>query len=708
MVHIPIPYTQYPINLISPINPIHLIDPTPTIPLPTPFFQFFHLSLSTLPMFYLFLPSKIQTLLSVNNISVHFTGEYIFDGVSFLITNRNRIGLVGKNGTGKTTLLNVIVGEIVPEKGDVATISDLTIGYLKQEMNPDSKKPVIEEARLAFKEILELEKHLGDLTHEISERTDYESEAYLKVITRLNDLNDRFNLLGGHNIDENTEKVLMGLGFERKDFIRPMNEFSSGWQMRVELAQILLRMPDILLLDEPTNHLDIESIQWLEDFLINYPGGVLLVSHDRAFLDNVTNRTIEISMGKIIDYKASYSEFERLQAERRAKEASSFNNQQQQIAQIERFIERFRYKNTKSKQVQSKIKMLEKMDKVEIEETDKSTIRFRFPPAPHSGKVTVRLDKLSKSYDDFLVLKDLECDIVRGEKVAFVGRNGEGKTTLSKVIVGELPYDGVFNLGHLVKIGYYAQNQHEMLDMDKTVFETIDDVATGDWRTKVKGLLGSFLFRGEDIDKKVKILSGGEKSRLALAKMLLTPVNLLVLDEPTNHLDMVSKDILKNALLQYDGTLIIVSHDRDFLTGLTEKVIEFRNKGIREYIGDVTEFLEVHKMEHLNELERKKSKSSAASKNEQPSNNKLDYERRKQLEKEQRKISNKIKKTETHIEELETEIAEMDAKLQDPEKYSKEINSGELFNKYENLKKELTGKMEEWEALSLELEILRE
>ena len=646
-------------------------------------------------------------MLSVNNISVHFTGEYIFDGVSFLITNRNRIGLVGKNGAGKTTLLNVIVGEIVPEKGDIATISDLTIGYLRQEMNPDSKKPVIEEARLAFKETLELENHIEALTREISERTDYESESYLKVITRLNDLNDRFNVMGGHNIDENTEKVLMGLGFERKDFTRPMNEFSSGWQMRIELAKILLRMPDILLLDEPTNHLDIESIQWLEDFLINYPGGVLLVSHDRAFLDNVTNRTIEITMGKINDYKATYSEFERLQAERRLKEASSYNNQQQQIAQTERFIERFRYKNTKSKQVQSKIKMLEKMDKVELEETDGSSIRFRFPKAPHSGKVTVRLDKLSKSYGDFLVLKDIEAEIVRGEKVAFVGRNGEGKTTLSKVIVGELPYDGIFDLGHLVKIGYYAQNQHEMLDMDLTVFETIDDVATGDWRTKVKGLLGSFLFRGEDIDKKVKILSGGEKSRLALAKMLLTPVNLLVLDEPTNHLDMVSKDILKNALLQYDGTLIIVSHDRDFLTGLTEKVIEFRNKGIREYIGHVNEFLAVHKMEHLNELEKKKRKASVNT-SSPASQNKLDYEKRKQLEKDQRKLSNKIKKNENRIEELETKIAENDAKLQDPEKYSNEINSGDLFQKYENLKKELAAKMEEWEELHLELEILRD
>ena len=645
-------------------------------------------------------------MLSVNNISVHFTGEYIFDGASFLIKNRDRIGLVGKNGAGKTTLLNVIAGELIPEKGDVATISDLTIGYLRQEMNPDSKRPVIEETRLAFKETLEMEKHIAQLTREISERTDYETEGYLKLITRLNDLNDRFNMLGGHNIDENTEKVLMGLGFERKDFTRPMNEFSSGWQMRVELAKILLRMPDVLLLDEPTNHLDIESIQWLEDFLIKYSGGVLLVSHDRAFLDNVTNRTIEISLAKIIDYKASYSEFERLQAGRRAKEVSSYNNQQQQIAQTERFIERFRYKNTKSKQVQSKIKMLEKMDRVEIEQTDNSTIRFRFPPAPHSGKVTVRMDKLSKSYGDFLVLKDLELSIVRGEKIAFVGRNGEGKTTLSKVIVGELPYDGIFELGHLVKFGYYAQNQHEMLDLDKTVFETIDDVATGDWRTRVKGLLGSFLFRGEDIDKKVKILSGGEKSRLALAKMLLTPVNLLVLDEPTNHLDMVSKDILKNALLKFNGTLIIVSHDRDFLSGLTEKVIEFRNKGIREYIGDVTEFLAVRKMEHLNELEKKKSLKTGNSSTEAPSKNKLDYEKRKQLDRELRKMKNRIRQTERQIEELETKIVDVDAKLQNPDKYSKEINSGELFKEYEKLKSELENMMEVWENLNLELETL--
>nr|NQU88992.1 ABC-F family ATP-binding cassette domain-containing protein [Bacteroidota bacterium] len=431
-------------------------------------------------------------MLSVNNISVHFTGEYIFKGVSFLINDRDRIGLVGMNGTGKTTLLNVIAGEMEPEKGDVASPSGQTIGYLKQEMNTESNRTVIDEAKRAFKETMDLDKQIRHLTEEIAESSDVHSNEYLKLISKLNDASDRFNLLGGHSVDENSERVLLGLGFERSDFIRPLNEFSSGWQMRVELAKILLSRPDILLLDEPSNHLDIESIQWLEDYLINYPGAVLLVSHDRAFLDNVTKRTIEITLGKIYSYKASYSEYVQLQALRREKEMSSFNNQQQQIAQIERFIERFRYKNTKSRQVQSRIKMLDKMDKVEIEDTDKSSIHFKFPPAPHSGKVTVRMEGLSKSYGSHLVLKNLELSIARGEKIAFVGRNGEGKTTLSKVIVNELPYDGELELGHLVNIGYYAQNQHEMLDMDKTVFETIDDVATGEWRTRVKGLLGSF------------------------------------------------------------------------------------------------------------------------------------------------------------------------------------------------------------------------
>ena len=643
-------------------------------------------------------------MLAVSNISVHFTGEYIFDGVSFLVNDRDRIGLVGKNGAGKTTLLNVIAGELDPESGSVASPSGQSVGYLKQEMNPGSQRTVIEEARQAFSEMLELEKKLTQLTDEVSHRTDFHSDDYLKLVTRLNDINDRFNLLGGHKMDENTEKVLMGLGFERKDFTRSLNEFSSGWQMRVELAKILLQMPDILLLDEPTNHLDIESIQWLEDFLINYPGAVVLVSHDRAFLDNVTNRTVEITLGKIYDYKASYSQYEQLQAERREREMASFNNQQQQIAQIERFIERFRYKNTKSRQVQSRIKMLDKMDKIEIEETDNSSIRFKFPPAPHSGKVTVRLENLSKAYSEHLVLKNLNFSIAKGEKIAFVGRNGEGKTTLSKVIVGELPYTGTMELGHLVKIGYYAQNQHEMLDMDKTVFETIDEVATGDWRTRVKGLLGGFLFRGDDLDKKVKVLSGGEKSRLSLARMLLTPVNLLVLDEPTNHLDMRSKDILKSALLQFDGTLIIVSHDRDFLSGLTEKVIEFRNKGIKEYIGDVHDFLDSRKMEHLNELEKKSGKQASTATEDSPSQNKLDFERRKQFDRELRRLQTKIEKSENTIGQLEKEISMLDELLANPIPTHPLIKSGEIYNQYETRKNDLAREMTTWEELNQELE----
>ncbi len=667
-----------------------------------------HILLCRLVLFTIFADQKIFLLLvSINNISVHFTGTYIFKDVSFLINDRDRIGFVGKNGAGKTTLLNIIAGEMEPEKGNLSFPTEQSIGFLKQEMNPDSHRTVIDEARQAFKEHLSLDAEIKHLTHEISHRTDFHSDEYLKLVSRLNDANDRFALLGGHKMDENLERILMGLGYERSDFKRPLREFSSGWQMRVELAKILLRMPDLLLLDEPTNHLDIESIQWLEDFLISYPGAVVLVSHDRAFLDNVSNRTVELSMGKIFDYKASYSDYEALREQRLDKEISSFNNQQQQIAQIERFIERFRYKNTKAKQVQSKMKMLDKMDKVEISETDKSAISFRFPPAPHSGKVTVRAEDMSKSYGDHLVLKKLEFSIARGEKIAFVGRNGEGKSTLSKAIVGELQYSGVLELGHLVQIGYYAQNQHESLDMDKTVFETIDDEAAGDWRPKVKGLLGSFLFRGEDLDKKVKILSGGEKSRLSLAKMLLKPTNFLILDEPTNHLDMRSKDILKNALLQFDGTLIIVSHDRDFLTGLTEKVFEFRNKGIREYIGDVHEFLNHRKIEHLSELEQKKSAGQKKD-GDAPSQNKLDYERRKENEREQRKVKSAITKSEEHISELEDKVSKIDYLLSNPDPKNEKIASGEIYEEYENLKKSMEKEMENWALLHEKLEELLE
>jgi ATP-binding cassette subfamily F protein 3 len=520
-------------------------------------------------------------MLSVNNISIHFTGTYIFKDVSFFANEKDRIGLVGKNGAGKTTLLNIIAGEMEPEKGDISSPKGSRIGYLQQQIRLASDETVKNEAIKAFEEAIGFRKEAERITAELGQREDYESEEYLKLIDRLNHANERFEMLGGNTMEADTEKILLGLGFERNDFGRPMKEFSGGWRMRIELAKILLRRPEILLLDEPTNHLDILSIQWLENFLKSYPGAVILVSHDRAFLDAVTNRTIEISLARITDYKASYSKYVQLREEQREKQKAAYDNQQKQIADIERFIERFRYKDTKAKQVQSRVKMLEKMDRVEVDEMDFSKIHFRFPPAPHSGKIVYEANQLSKSYDNHQVLNELEFVIEKGESIAFVGRNGEGKSTLSKIIVNDLDYTGEGKLGHKVEIGYFAQNQAELLDQEKTVFATIDDVATGDLRTKVKNILGSFLFSGDDLEKKVKVLSGGEKSRLAIAQMLLKPVNLLVMDEPTNHLDMQSKDVLKSALLQFDGTLLIVSHDRDFLQGLTNKVFEFRNKKIR-------------------------------------------------------------------------------------------------------------------------------
>ena len=530
-------------------------------------------------------------MISINKLSIHFTGTDLFNDVSFIIGDKDRIGLVGKNGAGKSTLLKILAGQQEPEKGDIVMTTDQTVGYLPQEMIPDSKKTVFDEALTAFTEALHLESQIKKLTNSISSRTDYETDSYMKLVHQLTDADERFRMIGGNTMQADTEKILLGLGFAKEDFVRLLTEFSSGWQMRVELAKILLKKPDTLLLDEPTNHLDIESIQWLEGFLINYQGAVVLVSHDRAFLDNVTTRTIEITLGKINDYKASYSEYVIQRAERRESQMNAYNNQQKEIEYIEKFVDRFRYKSTKARQVQSRIKLLDKMDIIEVEEMDKSAIHFKFPPAPHSGKVVVEANDLTKKYDEKIVLDKISFAVNKGEKIAFVGKNGEGKTTLSRVIVGEIPYIGEMKLGHQVIIGYFAQNQAAMLDGEKTVFETIDDVAVGDIRPKIRAILGGFLFGAEEIDKKVKVLSGGEKSRLALAKLLLTPVNLLVLDEPTNHLDMQSKDILKNALLQFEGTLIVVSHDRDFLQGLTDKVYEFKRRHIKEYIGDVYDFL---------------------------------------------------------------------------------------------------------------------
>ncbi len=642
-------------------------------------------------------------MFSVNNLSVQFNGDYLFEEVSFIINKRDRIGLVGKNGAGKTTMMRIITRQMEPESGMVVIPSAATVGYLPQEMKLRSAKTVLDETFLAFSEANELEERIEKYTREIAEREDYESESYHKLAEKLAFANERFALIGGATQQARAEKVLLGLGFEHKDFQRSMSEFSGGWQMRVELAKILLQNPDLLLLDEPTNHLDIESIQWLEGFLQDYSGAVVLISHDRAFLDNITKRTVEISNGKIYDYKANYSDYEVLREERLEQEMAQFTNQQKEIAQIERFITRFRAKATKAKQVQSRVKLLEKMDRVEVDNIDMSGIHFRFNQAPPSGKIVIEAEETGKKYGEKTVLENLEFSVSRGERVAFVGRNGEGKTTLSRIITGELEHTGTMKLGHNVVMGYYAQNQTEMLDGEKTVFETLDDVAVGDIRPKIRNILGGFLFQGEDIDKKVKVLSGGEKSRLAIARLLLSPVNLLVLDEPTNHLDMRSKDILKSALLQFEGTIILVSHDRDFLQGLSTRVFEFKNRKIKEFLGDIYDFIESRNIQHLSDLEQARKASSAAQGNN-TSDNKLQWERKKEQERELRKIQNQITRCENRMAELEEEIKKSEAIISNPADHPRDFNNDEFFKKYSALKDELKTRESEWEELHLKLE----
>jgi len=647
----------------------------------------------------------LPPMISVSNLSVHFTGDYLFSNVSFLIGDRDRIGLVGRNGAGKTTLMRIIAGMQEPEGGVVASPSGSSVGYLPQEMATGSRLNVLQEAMTAFEEARHQHHLMDKFSAELAERTDYESESYSKLIQRLNEATDRFHLLGGQNMQEDAEKVLKGLGFEPVEFERPLSTFSGGWQMRVELAKILLKKPDVILLDEPTNHLDIESIQWLEDFLITYSGSVVLVSHDRAFLDNVTNRTIEIMNARIYDYKAGYSRYVELREEQMEMQKAAFDNQQSEIEQIEKFVERFRYKASKARQVQSRIKLLNKMERVEVDDPNSSAIHFLFPPAPSSGRVVVECKYLTKRYGVKLVLDKLDLAIEKGDFVSFVGRNGEGKTTLAKIIVGELDHEGICKLGHNVKIGYYAQNQAELLDPEKTVFETIDDVAVGEIRTKIRNILGSFLFGADAIDKKVKVLSGGEKARLALAKLLLVPVNLLVLDEPTNHLDMVSKDILKNALLRYDGTLIIVSHDRDFLQGLTDKIFEFRNRTIKTWMCDINEFIKTRKLANLAQLEARRTEQQKAGEN--LSDNKLNYAKRKQMDREIRKQATKVEKAEQEIESIENEIARYDQLLADPDTHKDASKSTRLYQEYQGMKKELEIKMEAWEQAHGELEAMQ-
>lgn len=646
---------------------------------------------------------SLPIMISINQISIHFTGEDLFSDVSFIIADRDRMGLVGKNGAGKTTLLRILARHLQPDSGEIVYSQDTTMGYLPQEMATRTDRTVVAEAMSAFGEILTLKGRVEGLAAEIAHRTDYESPAYEKLLHRYEEATHSFSLMGGHSIEGDTEKVLLGLGFRHSDFTRPLSEFSSGWQMRVELAKILLRNPSVILLDEPTNHLDIEAITWLEDWIAAYRGALVLVSHDRAFLDNVTSRTLEISQGRIYDFKAGYSEYVEQREQQLEQQLASFENQQRQIAQIERFIERFRYKASKARQVQSRVKLLEKMDRVEVDEMDRATIHFRFPPAPHSGKVVVEINNLTKQYGDNRVLSQIDFTLLKGEKVAFVGRNGEGKSTLSKIIAAGLEYFGEMRIGHNVSIGYYAQNQAELLDPSKTVFQTLDEIAKGDIRTRLKAILGSFLFSGEAIEKKVKVLSGGEKARLALARLLLDPVNLLVLDEPTNHLDMLSKDILKNALLDYTGTLIIVSHDRDFLQGLTTRVVEFRHQKIKEYIGDVYDFLAARKLDNLKQLEvgtLVRSKSTP----EETSANRQNYEKRKALEKEKRKVQSRISRCEEEIERAEAELKEMDGKMSSPEQNAAEIQAKEFFDRYHYVKSKTERLMAEWEQLHDELE----
>lgn len=638
-------------------------------------------------------------MIQINKLSVSFTGNFLFRDVSFVAGDRDRIGLVGHNGAGKSTLLKIIHRVMEPTAGTMVLTTGYKTGYLPQELAETSYKTVWEETMSAFTEVKELEARMQRLTTELSERTDYESAEYAQLAQRLSDANDRYNHLGGNSIEGEAEKVLAGMGFKRTDFPRPMAEFSNGWQMRVCLSKILLQKPEIVLLDEPTNHLDIESIQWLEDYLANYDGCVILVSHDRAFLDHVTNRTVEITCGNIQDYKCSYSQYVEQRLERIEQQRGAYENQQQQIAQIERFIERFRYKATKARQVQSRLKMLEKMDRVEIDEYDSSSIAFKFPPAPHSGRAVVDAKALTLGYEPGQkVLDSIDFHIERGERVAFVGRNGEGKSTMVKAIVGELaPHDGILQLGHQVVIGYYAQNQAKLLDPEKTVFETIDDVAVGDIRPKIRTILGSFLFDTEATEKKVKVLSGGEKARLALAKLLLSPFNLLILDEPTNHLDMPSKDVLKNALLQYEGSLILVSHDRDFLQGLSTKTYEFKDRQLKGYTGDVYDFLNQRKIESLNELQRN---AAVAGSEKSVSSNKEQYERRKEQEAIDRKKKNKLRKLEDEMEKLQLQVSEIEDKLANPDEYAAAIASGELYNAYEEAKSQLEAKEMEWLELN--------
>ncbi|MCC6251163.1 MAG: ABC-F family ATP-binding cassette domain-containing protein [Bacteroidia bacterium] len=649
-------------------------------------------------------------MLSVNKVSVGFGGIFLFEDISFLVNRKDRIGLTGKNGAGKSTLLKMLSGYQLPDSGTISMQNGLTTGYLAQEIPSTSKLTVMEETRKAFSELNQLTELIDRLNEEVVNRTDYESESYNDLLIRLHDATERYNLVGGYNAEGSAEKVLQGLGFTRKDFNMPCSSFSGGWRMRIELAKILLQQPDLLLLDEPTNHLDIESIQWLEDFLKDYFGAIILVSHDKAFLDNITNRTIEISLGKIYDYKTNYSNYVIQRKERREQQLAAQKNQQKFIEHTEELINKFRAKKDKAAFAQSLIKKLDRIEIIEVDDEENSSINFRFPPAPHAGKVVLNAQNITKQYGEKLIFKNVNIEIERGQKVALVGKNGEGKSTFLKIIAGETDFSGSLQLGHQVDVGYFAQNQAETLNPDKTVFEIIDDVAVGEIRKNIRSLLGSFLFSGDTIEKKVKVLSGGEKNRLALCKLLLHPFNLLILDEPTNHLDMRSKEVLKNALIKYDGTLIIVSHDRDFLEGLTENIFYFNNQSVKPFIGTIYQFLDYNKLNSLSELETNKINTQAVQipevkeKHSKQNNNDL----RKEIEKEIKKLNKTISETEKQVEDLENRINIINQKLSLPETISDNEKMKQLYIQHGQVQEELEKQMHLWENIASEIEFKQE
>jgi len=642
-------------------------------------------------------------MVSVDGLSVEFSGRTLFDSVSFVVNDKDRIGLVGKNGAGKSTMLKIFAGIQKPTGGSVTVPKDVSVGYLPQVMILEDGRTVLEEAEMAFNSIFELQEEIEKINIALTERTDYESDEYQRLIDDLTHKSERLAMTDVNNYKAEVEKTLLGLGFTRSDFDRMTGEFSGGWRMRIELAKLLLQHPDVLLLDEPTNHLDIVSIQWLENFLASHSNALILVSHDRAFLNAVTTRTIEISLGKIYDYKVSYDKYRELRKEYREQQMRSYENQQKQIHDIEDFIERFRYKPTKAVQVQSRIKQLDKMVRLEVDEVDNSSLNLRFPPAPRSGNFPLVIEELRKDYGKHTIFNHVNLTLKRGDKVGFVGKNGEGKSTLVKCILGEIPYTGSLKLGHNVKIGYFAQNQASLLDGEVTVFDTIDKVAVGDIRTRIRDILGAFMFGGDASDKKVKVLSGGERSRLAMIRLLLEPVNLLVLDEPTNHLDLQTKDVLKRAIKDFDGTVIIVSHDREFMDGLVDKIYEFGDGKVREHLGGIRYFLEKKKMENLQELETQTTVSQAEAMEKAPSENKLSYEARKEYNKQIKRLEKKVAECESNIESLEKQVGQTEEKLMS----SESSDNLALRQIHAKVKKELESNMAEWENATLKLEELK-